>query len=348
MIQFRGAIIIQNSSSGLIVTEFQTDVGLLYCVCFSPDGRLIAAAADNVAYVWDITGSDPYLIEVLKGHTDGISSLAFSSPSSLISGSRDCSIKFWQIGSSLEGPPVANPITELFFSNSIRSITLQAKDGIIITSELDGMVRTWDISTGHCKTSFQTPARIFHSSNAQLINGKLILSWCLNGEIKIWDVEKGELLLAIEVSNQFYWLKISEDRSRVFCMTETFIQAWSIQTGERVGMVELESAEVNTLSIDGSRVWVHYHYIGDRGWDFGTPGSSPIQLPNTSAYRFHPNGIMLWDSSLHRIKDTRTGKVVFQLPKRYGKPHDVQWNGQYLVALFSTMGVLILDFSHIF
>jgi len=349
VLYFRGAVTIQNSSSGLIVTKFQTDIEPLHHFCFSPDGRLIAAATGNTVYVWGITGSNPYLIETFTGHADDINSLTFSSPSSLISGSNDCSVKFWQIGSSSEGPLVADPITKLFFSDIIRSITLQAKDGIIITSESDGMVKTWDISTGHCKASFQTPAKDFHGSDAQLINGKLILGWCLDGEINIWDVEKGELLSAIEVSDKFHNLKISGDGSRVFCMAGAFIQAWSIQTGERVGLVELVCNQAYTFDTDDSRAWIHYPFEMEyRGWDFGTTGSSPIQLPDTPGYRLHPDGIMLWDTGLHRIKDTRSGRVVFQLPKRYGQPYDVQWNSQYLVALFSTIGVLVLDFSHVF
>jgi len=343
-----GAVVIRNSSSGLIVTKINwMDASSPSYPCFSPDGRLIAVATDDIAYVWDITSSDPYLIETLIGHTEDITSLTFSSPSSLISASRDCSIKFWQISSSSEHPPVADP--EPAFQSRIKSITLQAKDGIIITSESSGIVRTWDILTGYCKASFQTPAKNFHDADAQLINGKLIFGWCANLKIYIWDVAKGELLSVIERPDFSHKLKISEDGSRVFCMTTTLIQAYSIQTGVCVGTVMLESiGPAESFSIDGSRVWAYRPNFEDKGWDFGTPGSLPILLPNIPAYRLHPNGIMLWDTGLHRIKDIRTGKVVFQLPKRYGRPHDVQWGGQYLVARFSVTKVLVLDFSHVF
>ena len=61
--------------------------------------------------------------------------------------------------------------------------------------------------------------------------------------------------------------------------------------------------------------------------------------------KLHPNGVMLWDTSLSRIKNTATGRVVFQLPKRYGEPVDVQWNGQYLIVCFAPTKVVILDFG---
>ena len=191
----------------------------------------------------------------------------------------------------------------------------------------------------------------------QLINGRLILAWILWKKIHILDVEKGELLFAIDWPHYLTDLKISGDGSRVFCLSRMStskdldrrsVQAWSIHTAEAVGQVMVKgSINTESLTVDGSRVWVHDLGLEYQGWDFGTPESSPIQLPNTPPSRLHPNGIMLWDIGLCRIKDIRTGKVVFQLPKRYGDPGDVQWNGQYLIICFSATDALILDFSYI-
>ena len=344
---YRGTFKVQNLSSGVIVTQFQILSEVSECCCFSPDGRLIAVACDNTAYVWDITSSTPNLIEIFVGHTANITSLVFSSPSFLISTSSYKSIEFWQIGSSPKDPLGAPKSTSLT-SDNIKSITLQAKDGIVITGDSDGVVRTWDIFTGLCKGSFQTSAKVPYGRNAQPINGKLISCQYMGKKINIWDAEKGELLSTIDEPDFSQDLKISGDGSRVFCLAGGFIHAWSIWTGERVGMVEAGDIGFRRLTVDGSRVWAwdSFEPYG-MGWDFGTLGSSPVQLLKTPPCRLHPDGIMLWEIKLLRIKDTRTGKVVFQLPKRYGRPLDVGWNGQYLVACFSPTNVLILDFSHI-
>jgi len=342
---YMGAVKVQNSSSGVTVTEFQTANNVSKCCCFSPDSRLVAVASHNTAYVWDITSSTPNLIETFTGHTTEITSLVFSSPTSLISASEDQSIKFWQIVCSLKDSLEAPEPTSLTLAN-IRSITLQTRDGIIITSDSDGVVRTWDILTGLCKASFQTPAKgIFYKGDAQLINGKLIFGWCEDGKISIWDSEKGELL-TIDKPGDSGDLKMSEDGSRVFCLADWYIQGWSIQTGKSVGRVWVGFESYGPLAVDNSKVWFwDGSYSREEGWDFA--GSSPVRLPYAPPYRLHPNGIMLWDSGLQGVKDTRTGKVVFQLSKRYGRPHDVQWNAQYLVACFSVMEVLVLDFSYI-
>ena len=335
-------ITVRNSNSGVIVTEFHVVQGGVYRCCLSPDNRLVAVAVKSTAYVWDITHSDPHLIETFTGHAQNILCLTFSSPSSLITTSKDKSIKFWQIGipKNIEADPE---------SVKIRSVTLQTKDNIIITSDSDGVVKTWDISTSLCKASFQTPAKHFCKRDIQLINGRLILVWYGHKKIDVQDAEKGELLLEIDQHTSLADLKISGDGSRVFILSAKSIQASSIKTGEIMGKVEImgSKSEYGTLTVDDSRVWVHFSHSGYQGWDFGALGSSPIQLPNTPPYKLHPNGVVFWETDPPRIRNRVTGKVVFQLPKGYGKPIDVQWNDQHLVACFSPTDVLILDFSHV-
>lgn len=95
---------------------------------------------------------------------------------SLIS-SDDNSVKFWEIGSLQANQAVTDPD-----SAQIVSITLQAEDGIVISSDLDGVVRAWDISAGFCKASFRTLAKDPRCSDAQLINNMLIFVWCVDGK----------------------------------------------------------------------------------------------------------------------------------------------------------------------
>ena len=134
------AVTVQNSDSRAVIAEFHVaNDDLEYC-CFSPDGRLIAAAARNTAYVWDITSPDPHLVETFVGHTNEIWSLVFSSPSSLISASYDETVKFWKIGVLSTGPVSADSGS----SSSIWSVSLQEKSGIAISVDKEGMVKTWE------------------------------------------------------------------------------------------------------------------------------------------------------------------------------------------------------------
>jgi WD40 repeat protein len=65
-----GIIQVQGTDSRAVVSKFHIENATINSCCVSPDGRLIAIAADCTAYVWDITSSEPCLIETFVGHID--------------------------------------------------------------------------------------------------------------------------------------------------------------------------------------------------------------------------------------------------------------------------------------
>ena len=110
---------------------------------------------------------------------------------------------------------------------------------MVITSDSDGVVKTWDISTGIHKTSFQTPAKDY-KRDVQLINDRLILVWCADEKVCVWDVGGGKILLKVgEVWRNAEDLRISGDGLKIFHLHAPYIQVWSIQTGEAVGGVKI-------------------------------------------------------------------------------------------------------------
>jgi len=354
---------VRRSDSKEIVATFSIPNDEIRCCCFSPDNQVIAVAADTTVYIWDITSTDPHLLETTIGHSLDIFSLAFSSPSSLITISRDKSVKFWQIETLSTDPVPADLKSPPLASAPVKSITLQEKAGIAISNHSDGIVRIWDISTGLCRASFQTPAKDCHWMDTHLTDGGLISVWCTDGKICIWDTEKGRLLRTVQLPiNKVMELRISGDGSTVFCLYQESIWAWSLQTGEIVGTVTegLYLRHDSPLTIDGLRVWVwsrvEYQSMFYRRveslicWDFGIPGSSPVELSETSKNRpcmDFVGGPRKNKSFLPAVKDTVSGRVVFQLPERLTRCSDAQWDGQYLVAGYDSGEVLILQCNHV-
>ena len=340
---------VQNSDSGVVAAELKVPRDEFECCCFSPDGNFVAGGASHDAYIWDITGSDPHLIKTIIGHTDDIISLVFSS--CLISASNDKTVKFWQIGALSAGPVTTDKTSATLTPCWIESVGLQVRDGVAISSDEAGVVKTWDILTGLCKASFQTPATGQTWRDAQLIQGRLIVIWYEEPKICILDVETGEFLQPINTPGRVGGgVRISGDGSKVFGLVGGFILAWSIWTGEAVGKVEVGyGLSFDTLHVDGSRVWARSKKSPAQGWDFGISGSSPFQLSNTPPDRPHLNlsGGTEWDDDPCMIKDMVTGRVVFQLAGGYANPRQVQWDGQYLVAGYESGEVLILDFNHL-
>jgi len=342
----KGDVTVQNINSGVAVAKFNVAHRLFGPCCFSPDGRLVAISDIEKFHLWDITSSPPHLVEILIGHTDFITSLAFSSPSSLISASDDETVKFWQIGASSTDPAVTDPKSTPLTSAPTRSIPLKAKNSPIIPSGLpDGVIKTWGILAGCSKRSSQIPAQGSHESNIQPVDSKLIFVWYANRKINIWEAEKGELLQTMEVLRDGVTdLRVSGDGSKVFCLCGKFIQAWDIWTSETVGEVELNSGG-RIIVIDGSKIWAT-DILWPQGWDFQIPGSSPVRLIIAPLDMLHLNDTKLWEINMSRMQDMVTGKVVFQLPERFGQAVHVQLGGQYLVVSFMSKEVLILDLSH--
>ena len=341
---------VRNSDSGVVLARLHIPFNSFHCCCFSPNGRFIAGAVGDRIYIWNITGPDPCLVETF-GHSGNITSITFSS-SSLISASQNRSVKFWQISSLsmnlIEGNPIPIPPTSV----SIQSVSLQVEDGIAISSDSDGVVRTWNISTGFCEASFQTPAKGRTWRDSQMIDGKLILIWFADKKIHIWDTKKDELLQQVDVlSTGGLWdLRISGDGAKVFFADGSIIKAWSIWTGEVMGEVRLEgNLSPHSLSLDGSKIWVHIQGSSPQGWDFGVSGLPPVLLSNMSPNRPRLDlfdGTKRQNTTPSRVKDTVTGKEVFRLYGRYAKPTRTQWDGRYLIAGYNSGEVLILDFIH--
>ena len=336
-------VTVWNTSSGVILTEIPTH-DCNNC-CFSPDGKLIAATDYNTIYIWDIASS--YLVESFVEYAGLISTLLFSSPSSLISAVYGQLVSFWQINSPSIDLAETDPVSTTLTPEGVL-LTLQANDNIIITYKRDGVLKIWDIPTGLCKASFQTPITDYSHCDAQLIDNRLFFAWSAGKTINVWDALKGEVLWVIDVQTNIYAIKISGDGSGVFCLDQKFIRVLSMQIGKPMGQAKIGGLGVRPyLAIDGSKVWVQYTNLEYQGWDFGTLGSSPVQLHDISPDRHYFNSAVRFDMGISGIKNETTGKVVFYVPKRYGRAFDAQWNRYYLVIGFESNEMVVLDFSHV-
>jgi WD40 repeat protein len=312
-------VTVQESDSRAILAQFHVASGKADCCCFSPDGKLVAAAADNTIYVWDITCPNPHLIETFVGHTMLITSLVFSSPSTLISASQDKSVKFWQIGIPSTDKLITSPQSTSLSLTPILFVSLQAGAGIAISGDEDEVVKTWDISTGLCKASFKAPLTNtpnWAKRDAKLIDGRLILICSHLNQINIWDVEKGEHLKTLDGP----WstgLRISGDGSKFFSLGPQHIHAWPMWTWEPIGVAEVELGEeqyLDPLCIQNSRVWIHSKdSSAQEGWDFGVSGSPPVKF-DPSTGRPHLNfigGASWWTDGPCWIEGTVAGRSVF-------------------------------------
>jgi hypothetical protein len=71
-------------------------------------------------------------------------------------------------------------------------------------------------SLGFARHLSKLQPKVLIKRDTQLINGRLVLVWHTDEKIKIWDVEKEELLHTVDGPDGLQDIKIAEDGSRVF------------------------------------------------------------------------------------------------------------------------------------
>ena len=345
---------VRDAESGAVVVKLDApdqsssfDLG-----CFSPDGGFVACAADTTIWVWDITISGGRPVGRLVGHSGSIQFLTFSS--SLISGGSDRSMKFWKSSSFSMDLTSSDQMAARGSLTEILSIKLFAEEGMVVTSDREGVVKVWDVMTGRCKASFSTPAK--GKRDTHLARNTLIIVWCpdadrhmdmdMGMEYHIWDVYKGQLLRKFHsYLSHIRDLKISGNGSTIFGLEYGCIAAMSIQTGEEVGRVEMECEELYSLCVRGSKVWVDNSPC--RRWDFEGMGVRPFEE--------FPDGpqLKLVDSNRNRdikpcwVEDLVTKRRVFRSLEKYlDCGRKLKWDGRYLFN-WSSSGedIMIIDFD---
>ena len=134
-------------------------------------------------------------------------------------------------------------------------------------------------------------------------------------------------------------LRLSGDGSKIIFLGKGSIQAWIMWSWEPVGRVELGlegRPYLDSLYIDSSRVWINsMGSSAQEGWDFGT---SPVQFnPSTGRPHLDFIGGAEWQTDGPCwIKDTVTGKKVFQLSGRYHqekRKSPISSYGDYIVRV---------------
>lgn len=124
-------------STGKLIITLHRHYG---CMAFSPDGSLLVSgsSADDTVRVWRI--SDWALLYTLGGHSDSVTSLAFSPDGTLMaSGSGDHTIKVWQMSNGT----LLTTLTG--HSGTITSLTFSSDGRLLVSGSEDRTIRIWGV-----------------------------------------------------------------------------------------------------------------------------------------------------------------------------------------------------------
>ena len=184
--------------SGKEIRTFSGHTAYVSSVSFSPDGKYIArGSVDDTVKLWEVESGKE--IRTLTGHTDSVESVSFSPDGKYIaSESWDGTIKLWEVKSGKE--------IRTFSGHTVYVSSVSfSPDGKYLASGSDDTVKLWEVDSGkEIRTlTGQTPwvASVNFSSD-----GKYLASGSLDGTVKLWDAETGDLIYTIVNCNNGEWL----------------------------------------------------------------------------------------------------------------------------------------------
>lgn len=210
-----GFVRVFSALSGEQIFEKNIDKNV-YTARVSSDGSVIACGSHPQRHVTLLDAQTGLLLAKLEGHTDVIDSLCFSPDGCfLASGSRDCTVKLWQVA--------ARRVTQTFEGHTdwIRSLNFSSDGCTLVSGSDDRTMRLWEVATGKQISSFDHSGRVF-----QAIFSPDGCSVATSGDepvVRVWsNFEK--LALTLEADGQAAAEEIARLRARMAAMEEQYLQ----------------------------------------------------------------------------------------------------------------------------
>lgn len=266
-------------------------------------------------------------VKTIKGHSDAISSLAFSTEGkSLVTGSRDHTIKVWN--------PQTNQVTQTIQnSRTILSIAISADGQMLATGSSDKSIRLWDLKSGRLLRTLAQPGSV--SSVSFSPNGKLIASGgqiskgtiVTGGQVGIWDVATGKPVQMFRSAQAYRSVVFSPDGKLLLAGGfDKTVTAWNVKTGQLVKTyIGLKSTgragRINNIAISpqgtvvaaggeskAGTVWLWDAQTGALLNTLALTGSNPF----IRGLSFSPDGKVLAAATLTDINlwDVSTGQAL--------------------------------------
>ena len=269
-----GLIQIWNVEDGSLHQSLEGHTDVVCSVAFSPNGKhAISASYDKTIKIWNLENGT--LLQTLEGHSDYVLSAAFCSDEKhVVSSSYDKTVRIWSIDNistnCFEGH--TDIVHSAVFSPNNKQVASSSKDGTVIiwdeysgvvhqtlegnsnprtvayssdgkrivvaSASFEGKVGIWDVDKGSWihlldEEGFRALAAAFSPDGKKVVSAE-------EKYIRVWDAEKGELLLSINGKNygRISSVAFSPDGTRIVSASHNgCVCVWDAVNGSEVLMV---------------------------------------------------------------------------------------------------------------
>ncbi|KAJ6564287.1 WD40-repeat-containing domain protein, partial [Mycena capillaripes] len=261
----------------------------------------------------------PNTIAILEGHTNLVTSVAFSPDGKrIVSGSYDSTVRIWdaETGAALREPLQGHtgPVTSVAFSPDGKRI---------VSGSYDSTVRIWDAETGAALREPLEGHTKWVTSVAFSPDGKRIVSGSSDSTVRIWDAETGAALREpLEGhTDRVTSVAFSPDGKRIVSGSyDSTVRIWDAETGAALREPlegHTDSVTSVAFSPDGKRIVSGSDDSTVRIWDAETGAAlrEPLEGHTNSvmSVAFSPDGKRIvsgsYDSTV-RIWDAETGAAL--------------------------------------
>ncbi|MCG9128057.1 hypothetical protein JT359_10700 [Candidatus Poribacteria bacterium] len=354
------------------ITTLPGHIGSVDSLTFSHNREILASSgrSDHRITLWNARTGD--FIRFLSGHTEGIDSINFMSDgSTLVSGSYDGTIRFWntETGKQLksysgmsavispEGNKVAAhledsliQILNIYSGDILHTINTSyntveiikfSPDGRILTSSDGKDIHFWNIETGLLIDTITG-----HTDDLYAIqfshNGKTLVS--LDGYIRIWDIAKSTLQKIPSIEGTVSSVALAPDAKTLACATnDNEILLLDMGTNKSKIILKGHENEINhlTFSPDG-KILASASWDTIRLWDVITGDHITTitqDIDSRHKIRFTHNG----DSLVFKDNESR---VLFwnTETRKIDKEFELNRNSTNSIALSSNDKLLAIGF----
>ena len=272
---------------------------------------------DYIVRLWEVESGQ--CLKVLEGHSDHITTLAFSPDGACIAtGSWDQTARLWEVESGqcrkvLEGH--SDRITTLAFSPDGAHLVTGCNSQVVNLN-----ARLWETDSGRCIKVLEGDSSWLNTL-AFSPDGACIATGSWGNTARLWDVDSGQCLAVLEGhSSKIKTLAFSPDGTRLAtgsCWDHT-ARLWEVDSGRCLAVLKAHSGEITTLAFspDGKLLATGADDYTICLWDTDSGRCLKVLKGHSgeiTTLAFSPDGKLLTtgaDDYTTRLWDTNSGRLL--------------------------------------